>query len=190
MPVAGKEVSKAVMDLMAVRGIDYLSATQITSVDPGRVHFGDMSESIELLVYMPTIKPPLVVANSSLASSDGWIHSDRSTMATEFENVFAIGDNTQIPLSIGKPLPRAGVFAHGQAEVVADRISARINGKSATALFAGEGGCFIEMGDGVAAYGSGNFYAEPSPQIKLRLPARRWHWGKSAFELQVMRRWL
>jgi sulfide:quinone oxidoreductase len=190
MPVAGKEVSKAVMDLMAVRGIDYQPATQIASVEPGRVHFGGTSEAADLLVYMPTIKSPSVVANSSLAASDGWIHSDRATLATEFENVFAIGDNTQIPLVIGKPLPRAGVFAHGQAKVVAERISASINGKLISALYEGEGGCFIEIGDGVAAYGSGNFYAEPTPEIKLRTPARRWHWGKSALELLVMQRWL
>ena len=190
MPVAGKEVSKAVMDLMASRGIDYQAGQQISGLEPGRVHFTESSEATDLLVYMPTIKPPLAIANSPLAFSDGWIHSDRATMATEFENVFAIGDNAQIPLAIGKPLPRAGVFAHGQAEVVADSISARINGKSATRRFEGEGGCFIEIGGGVAAYGSGNFYAEPAPQIKLRLPARRWHWGKSALELQVMRRWL
>ena len=38
--------------------------------------------------------------------------------------VFAIGDVTTIPIAGGKFLPEAGVFAHGQAEVVAQRISA------------------------------------------------------------------
>jgi sulfide:quinone oxidoreductase len=103
---------------------------------------------------------------------------------------YAIGDNTQIVLGIGKPLPRAGVFAHAQAHVVADTISAIINSKPAPTRFDGHGGCFIETGDGRAAYGAGNFYADPAPEIRLHVPARRWHWGKSAFEFQVMKRWL
>ena len=36
-------------------------------------------------------------------------------MTTRFPGVYALGDVTMIPLSMGKPLPRAGVFAHNQA---------------------------------------------------------------------------
>ena len=120
----------------------------------------------------------------------GWIHADRTTLATGFEGVYAIGDNTHIVLGIGKPLPRAGVFAHGQAHVVADTIAADITGKPAPAGFDGHGGCFIETGTGRAAYGSGNFYGDPAPTVAMHSPARRWHWGKVAFEQRVMRRWL
>jgi len=38
----------------------------------------------------------------------GWIRADPATLATGFEGVYAIGDNTHIVLGIGKPLPRAG----------------------------------------------------------------------------------
>lgn len=40
----------------------------------------------------------------------------------------------------------------------------------------------LEMGHGVAGFASGNFYGEPSPQIKLFNPGRTWHWGKVLFE--------
>jgi len=109
---------------------------------------------------------------------------------TSVPGVYSIGDNTHIVLKIGKPLPRAGVFAHAQAHAVAERISATIQGQPVQAEFDGHGGCFIETGAGRAAYGSGNFYADPSPQIQMHAPARRWHWGKEAFELNVIRRWL
>ena len=33
--------------------------------------------------------------------------------------------------------------------------------------FNGHGECFIEIGDGKAGFGSGNFYAEPAPQVRL-----------------------
>ena len=132
---------------------------------------------------------PQVIANSALAAEDGWIHADPTTLTTAFPDVYAIGDNTHIPtfvLGIGKPLPRAGVFAHGQAHAVADTIA----GKPQPKGFDGHGGCFIESGSGRAAYGAGNFYADPAPTVTLHNPAHRWHWGNAAFEQQVMRRWL
>lgn len=190
MPVAGINVSTAVEQILREREIAYQPSHQITAVDPGLIHFGDDSESTDLLVYMPPIVAPTVISNSSLAGADGWIHADPATLATDFDGIFSIGDNTQIVLKIGKPLPRAGVFAHAQAHVVADRITSAIAGETQQGEFDGHGGCFIETGAGRAAYGSGNFYADPSPQIEMHAPARRWHWGKEAFELNVIRRWL
>ncbi len=190
MPVAGANVSSAVEQMLSQREIEYKPSTQITSAEHGLIHFGDFSERADLLVYMPPITAPSVIADSELAESDGWIHADPTTMQTDFDGVFAIGDNTHIVLKIGKPLPRAGVFAHGQGLVVADRIVDAISGRPAKTQFDGHGGCWIETGAGQAAYGSGNFYADPAPSIALHAPSRRWHWGKAAFELNVMRRWL
>lgn len=191
MGVAGANVSAAVTALLADRGIDYHPSHQITTAEPGRADFADgQSETFDLLVYMPPIRPPAVVAASPLASTAGWIDADRHTLATAFPGVYAIGDNTQLPLSIGKPLPRAGVFAHSQALVVADNIVATIKGRPAAASFDGHGGCFIETGFGKAGYGSGDFYAEPSPKVNIRPPTRRRHLGKIALEYSVLRRWL
>ena len=191
MGVAGANVSAAVTAMLAERGIDYRPSHQITAAEAGRAEFADGdSEAFDLLVYMPPIRPPAVIAASPLASTGGWIDADRQTLATAFPGVYAIGDNAQLPLSIGKPLPRAGVFAHAQALVVADNIAATIKNRSAAASFDGHGGCFIETGFGKAGYGSGDFYAEPSPAVKIRQPARRWHLSKIAFEYSVMRRWL
>ena len=107
---------------------------------------------------------------------------DRTTLATNFPGVYAVGDITGIPLAIGKPLPKAGVLAHGQAEVVARNIAAEIQGERARAAFTGHGACFIEIGDGRAGYSSGNFYAEPAPRIALRPPGRLPHLGKVIYE--------
>jgi len=191
MGVAGPEVSGAVVSILADRAIDYRPSHQITSVDAGRAEFADGAvEPFDLLVYMPPIRSPQVVAESPLGTTSGWIEVDRGTLATSFPGVYAIGDNTQIPLSIGKPLPRAGVFAHGQALVVADNIADAIEGRPVEARFDGHGGCFIETGFGRAGYGSGDFFAEPSPAVTLRRPSRRMHLGKVGFEQNVMRRWL
>jgi len=191
MGVAGPATSAAVTTLLADRGIAYQPGHQITGAVPGEATFADGAvEPFELLVYMPPIAPPPVVTGSGLAGPGGWIEADRETLETGHPDVYAIGDNVQVPLSVGKPLPRAGVFAHGQGTVVADRITARINGIAPAARFDGHGGCFIEVGDGRAGFGSGDFFAEPAPSVRVRPPSRLRHLGKVVFEQQVMRRWM
>jgi sulfide:quinone oxidoreductase len=90
---------------------------------------------------------------------------------------------------MGKPLPKAGVFAHAEASVVVHSIVRQISGKGKSTQFNGEGECFIETGDGKAGFGSGNFFAEPLPQVKVHPPARRWHAAKILFEKDWLRRW-
>lgn len=191
MGVAGANVSGAVRDMLAAREITYRPSHQIVSVEADHAQFSDGDAvPFDLLAFMPPIAPPPVIAASPLAGAGGWIEADRHTLRTTHENVYAIGDNVQMPLGIGKPLPRAGVFAHGQAKVVADTIVSGITGRPGTARFDAKGGCFIEVGDGRAGYGSGDFYADPSPTVRVRPPSRLWHLGKVALEQDVMRRWL
>ena len=96
---------------------------------------------------------------------------------------------TTIPVAGGKFLPKAGVFAHGQAEVVAKRIAAELAGRAPSDVFQGKGACFVEMGDGIAAYATGNFYADDAPEVTLRRPGRRWHLAKVAVEKYWLKRW-
>ena len=107
---------------------------------------------------------------------------DRHTLETRFPGVYAIGDVTVIGLKMGRPLPKAGVFAHGEAEVVAHNIAREFTGRGAPRRFEGEGMCFIETGGGRAGMGSGNFYAEPLPDVRLRQPGMLWHGAKVLYE--------
>jgi sulfide:quinone oxidoreductase len=89
----------------------------------------------------------------------------------------------------GKPLPKAGVFAHYEAEVVAHNIVRAITGKGEEKRFTGDGECFLETGGSRAAFGSGNFYADPAPQIQLKEPSVLLHLGKVAYEKLWLYRW-
>ena len=185
MAAAGPEVSKQVRQMVESKGIGYHPEHSVTQVDAGkrRITFANgASAEFDLLVYVPPHRAPQIVKDAGLTGPSGWVSVDRATLATNFPGVTAIGDITGIPLTIGKPLPKAGVFAHGHAEVVARNIAAEIEGKRATARFTGEGGCFVETGDGRAGYGSGNFYAEPVPQMRLRPPGRLLRLAKVLYE--------
>jgi sulfide:quinone oxidoreductase len=192
MGVAGPEVSAGVRGLVEARGITYRPNHQVTRAEPGtkQLDFADGSSSaFDLLAYVPPHRAPRVVRESGLASESGWIAVDRNTLRTKFENVYAVGDVATIPLKLGKPLPKAGVFAHGEAEVVAKNIAHAVTGKGTPAAFDGTGECFIETGDGKAGIGRGDFYAEPLPVVRMRPPGYRWHIAKVLFERSWLRRW-
>ncbi|HEX9610441.1 MAG TPA: FAD-dependent oxidoreductase [Gemmatimonadales bacterium] len=192
MGVAGPHVSAAVRQIVEQKGIAYHPEHQVTAVDPAarRLTFANGAQAeFDLLVYVPPHRVPAVVRQAGLAPDGGWVSVDRSTFATRFPGLFAIGDVTSVPLAMGKPLPKAGVFAHAQAEVVADNLAAEWAGRAGRRRFDGHGQCFLETGDGRAGLGAGNFYAEPTPQVKLRGPGRVWHWGKVLFERRWLRQW-
>jgi hypothetical protein len=44
--------------------------------------------------------------------------------------------------------------------------------------FGGQGGFFMSTEAGKAAYITGDYFAEPAPDVRLRGPNRRWHWAK------------
>ncbi|MHA1554937.1 MAG: NAD(P)/FAD-dependent oxidoreductase, partial [Alphaproteobacteria bacterium] len=193
MGVAGPDVSAGVRGLVESRGITYHPEHQVERIDPARRHIefaNGATAEFDLLVYIPPHQAPEVVRAAGLVGESGWIPVDRHTLETQYAGVYAIGDVVGIPLKMGKPLPKAGVFAHGEAEVVADNIVHAIKGGGKTRRFEGYGNCFIETGAGRAGYGAGDFYAEPTPQIALRAIGRRWHLGKVLFEKYWLWRWL
>ena len=192
MGVAGPDVSKAVRQMVESRGIQYHPEHQISQVDgPARLlKFVNGAEaSYDLLAYVPPHRAPGVVHAAGLISESGWISVNRGTLETALPGVYALGDVVSIPLKLGKPLPKAGVFAHGEASVVARNIVRKITGKGKPAQFNGDGDCFIETGDGKAGFGRGNFFGEPLPRVKVHPPARRWHAAKVIFEKDWLRRW-
>lgn len=192
MGVAGPELGKAVVDMLVARGIGFNPQVKPTQIDPVKKEItfeaGD-SVHYDLLIGVPPHKCPDVVKESNLAGEGGWISVDAKTLKTKYDNVYALGDVTTIKLSVGLPLPKAGVFAHGQAEIVAENIALQIKGKERLKDYEGKGYCFIETGGGVAGYASGNFYAEPKPIVNLKKPGRSWHLGKIIFEKWWMRHW-
>jgi sulfide:quinone oxidoreductase len=90
---------------------------------------------------------------------------------------------------MGKPLPKAGVFAHHGAEVVAHNVATSITGAGQPQRFTGQGACFVETGAGRAGFGSGDFFAEPAPQMKFSPPSALRHWGKVAYEKYWLWKW-
>jgi sulfide:quinone oxidoreductase len=192
MGVAGPAVTAAVKGLIEDRGIVYRPGKQVREVDPTirRLVFADGSHgSYDVLAYVPPHIAPSVVREAGLTDASGWIPVNRLTLETAHAGIYAVGDVTTIPLSLGKPLPKAGTFAEEQGRVAAANIAHKLTTKRRPASFGGHGECLVETGAAIAAYGGGNFYAEPLPQVALKRPSRFWHLAKVLVERRWLRRW-
>ena len=116
----------------------------------------------DLFLGVPEHRAPAVVVESGM-TVDGWIPVDPTTLETTFPDVFAVGDVT----SVGTP--KAGVFAEGQAAVVADAIIARSRGDAPGTTYDGRGVCYLELGPRPGRDGRGHL---PARQPARRFPRR------------------
>lgn len=192
MPVAGPVLGEAIKGMLAQRGIAYAPGQKLKGVDAARKQIAlESGEEVpfDLLLAIPPHRAPQVVIEAGLAEPGGWVPVDKETLKTSREGVYALGDIAGIKLVSGMMLPKAGVFAHHQAETVAANLAAEIAGGAPAARFDGRGYCFLELGEGKAGFANGQFYAEPKPMVKMHSPGRLWHWGKVLFERYWLRRW-
>ena len=172
MPVAGPELGDAVKQMLSSKGIHFHPLHKLTSVSLSEMAFeGKDSVAYNLLIAIPPHRAPSIARQAGLANEAGWIPVDRFTLRTKYDNVYAIGDITAISIpgrwkpDVPMMLPKAGVFAHVQAEIVAERIADEIGGRTSKAEFCGTGYCMLEAGEGLAGFASGDFFGEPSPKL-------------------------
>ncbi len=184
MPTAGPDVGAAMRAMLESEGITFHPGRKVAKIEAQAktISFDDgTTAAFDVLIGVPPHRPPTVAKESGLANEAGWIPVDRETLATKQDGVYAIGDVSSITLAGGKALPKAGVFAHVQAEIVAENIVEILDGEAPRKRFDGEGWCAIELGGGVAAFGNGSFFGE-IPRMQLYPPSQAWHWGKVLFE--------
>jgi len=192
MPVAGPVVGNAVKQILEQRNIGFNPTMKVVSIDQKKkeVTFEKGEKTnFDLIIGVPPHRSPNVVKEAELTDQTGWVPVDKGKLTTRFDDLYAIGDVSSIKLPSGKMLPKAGVFAHFEAEVVAHNIVADIYGIGTQREFEGNGYCFLETGFGKAGMATGNFYADPEPQVKLRRAHWMWHWGKILFEKYWLWRW-
>lgn len=189
LSIAGREQSAKLEGLLGKRGVTFLPELRPTEVRAGAVAFADGSQqAFDVLLGVPPHRCPPVVVAAGLAESGGWIRVDPRTLETGHADVYAVGDCTAIPLANAMALPKAGVFAHAQGEVVAARIVARLQGRAASATFSGDGACFLETGRGEAAKTFGSFLADP-PHVQISSPNRATMEEKREFERSRLAAW-
>ncbi len=188
MLVAGEKVGAEVVRLLTERSIGYHTEEMVLRVDGSarRAFFETDDAEYDLLLGVPPHIAPPSLRESGLTDTSGWVPVTPANLRTRYPNVYAIGDAAALRLHNGLFLPMAGVFAFQEGLVVAENIAAAIQGGKPTE-FTGEGFCYIEVGDGKAAYGSGSFLSRPGPRVTFEPPSADFKRAKDEFTNAIAR---
>lgn len=197
LPVAGPNMSQDVVNLLNDNHINFHPLHKIKKVlDKKTIEFENGSKTFyDVLVLIPPHQVPQIIKNSDLLG-DGdqhWINVDKFTLRTKYKNVFAIGDVTEIRLDKTTTIPKAGIFAEGEAKVVSQQIINEIknnNSNKALTKFDGKGFCFMEIGDKKAGYIDADFYNERGPTTRIDPPSGEFYQKKLDFERSRLNEWL
>jgi sulfide:quinone oxidoreductase len=179
------KASQVILAAFADRGIGWHPGQLVRALDPDRkvaLLSGGAEMPYDLFLGVPVHRAPAVVVESGL-TVEGWIPVDPRTLQTRYPGVYAVGDVT----SVGTP--KAGVFAEGQATVVAAQISAQKRGAATPAAYDGRGICYLELGHDMVAKVDVTFLSGQSPVGDLEGPSADLAADKVCFGSERTRRW-
>jgi sulfide:quinone oxidoreductase len=189
LPVA-RDASAEIEGLLAAKNISLCKKHKVVEIDPEeKIAVTENSDSIsyDLFMGVPIHMPPKVV-RESLLGTKGWISVNNVNLETNFKNVYAIGDVTNIP--VGEfAVPKAGAFAEDAAKVVVNDILNKVNNENNIMKFDAAGTCYIEVGAGKVAELNANFLGDAEPQVTLNGPSLQFRQRKESFETDRIRNW-
>ena len=179
------QTSEALLVAFAERGIGFVPSRRIQSIEHARhaVVLDDGHElAFDLFLGVPKHRAPSVVEAAGLAV-DGWIPVDPRSLATKYENVWAVGDIA------ATGVPKAGIFAEGAASAVARTITSRIRGAGDGGQNPGRGTCYLEFGDGRIGKVDVDFLSGPKATGTYYEPSETLRAEKIAFGATRRARW-
>lgn len=183
------KATHALEHLLEEKNIKIESDFAIESVDNDKkviIDYGGREIPYDLLVTVPTNKGDEVIGRSGLGDELNFIPTHKASLQSkQFENIFVIGDASNIPAS------KAGSVAHFEAEILTENILRFINKEPLKEEFDGHANCFVETGGGKALLIDFNYTHEPVEgtfpfagigPLRLLKESRMNHFGKLAFK--------
>jgi len=174
--------------LLEEKNIEVIPEFYVESIDNEKQELVSYAEDripFDCLVSIPTNMGDPMIERSGLAMDLNFVDTDRNTLQSKaFENVFVIGDATNLPTS------KAGSVAHFEADVLHENLMAAIEDRPFTASFDGHANCYIETGYGKGTLIDFNYDTEPLPgsfpfpglgPFGLLKESRMNHYGKLLF---------
>jgi sulfide:quinone oxidoreductase len=180
--------SRTLGGILEEKGITVEPDFMIERIDQDRkviVSFDEREVAYDQLVTIPLNMGADYVARSGLGDELNYVPVDKHTMQSdEYENVFVLGDASNIPTS------KAGSVAHFSVDVFVENFLQHVAGLPMTHSFDGHANCFVESGHGKALLLDFNYDTEPLtghfpfPKVgpmTLLGESRANHLGKLAF---------
>ena len=189
LPTAGPDVSKQILEMITAQNITFHGSCKIKVVDKNKLIFTDGQHfDFDLLLAIPPHTVPEVIYKCGLAEYGSFIRINRDC-TTIHDNVYAVGDVTTLSVDLTTTVPKAGVFAEGQGELVAQNIIAKIllNGKNL--LYNGQGSCFLESGKNTASLIKVDMFGQPKPITQITESTKQNFVSKLEFEKERLTKW-
>jgi sulfide:quinone oxidoreductase len=178
------ETSKALLEAFAERGIVFMGSRKIVAVDDTKVTLDTgMTLPCDLFLGVPRNRAADVVVASGMTDDQGWVTVDPLTLATNWPDVYAVGDLA------ATGAPKAGVFAEGAAKAVAANIISRLRHEAETARNPGFGSCYIEFGADRIAKVDVDFFSGPKPTGTFYGVSEELRQDKTLFGSSRLSRW-
>jgi len=145
-------MNEIIEPIVKQRGIEIMTFFDVDHIDASvrKIH---SIEGDTISYDLPIVIPPFAGAEiaytpADVVDVDRFLITDKQTLQVKgFDSVYAIGDGTNIPVS------KAGVEAHLEAKVVANRLS------GGAATFDGRTNCPVDLADGRGVFVIGSFTA-------------------------------
>ena len=160
---SAETINEIIEPMYERRDIESITAFNTDTVDDEKKEITSLEgETLkyDYLFLTPPHKPAGFLKGSDMSDEDGWVKVDKKDLhITTYDNGFAIGDTTNIPIS------KAGVEAHLEGVVVANNIAAEITGTEQKIKFTGRTQCSMETGFHKATFVVGT-YDRPVEKIE------------------------
>jgi len=189
LTILGPDAGKKLTDLLRCREIEYHPGEKVREIRKNSTFTETGEYPHDLVLAVPVHVVPQILRDCGLVDQSGWVKVDPSTLKTTALDVFAVGDCAGPKTQKGALLPRAGILAEEQGKIVAKNIISRIKNSPETERFAGDGVCFMETGNGMAAPVRANFYAQPAPTWEFTPPSTKGFEEKNRFLKERMSHW-
>ncbi len=175
-------------DILEEKGINLVTEYNIERVEPDEkaiYSFDERKVEYDLLVTIPVNMGDAVIERSGIGDELNFVPTEKYTLkARDFDNVFVLGDATNLPTS------KAGSVAHFEVDVFIENFMRYIDGLDLLPTFDGHANCYIESGFGKGILIDFNYDVEPLPgnfplpgvgPFALLRETRMNHWGKMMF---------
>jgi sulfide:quinone oxidoreductase len=183
-PIASERLV-GLLEAKNIRLVTEFATGEVDGAGGRLVSWDEREVPFDLLVTVPLHGGAEYVARSDgLGDALGFVPTSPSTLqALARENVFALGDATNVPIS------KAGSVTHFEAEVLADNVARFLAGDELAEAYDGHANCFVETGFGKAVLIDFNYETEPLPgrfptsvgPLSLLEESRLNHLGKLMF---------
>jgi sulfide:quinone oxidoreductase len=182
---------KTLEKVVARKDIDLNLMTELVEVKPEakqavfrHLDTGEeTTEAYDLLHVVPPMCAPDFIAESTLSDDDGWVDVDPGTLQHKrFDNVFALGDNSNLPTS------KTGAAIRKQAPVLVDHLTATMHETTpVNGVYGGYTSCPLVTGYGKLVLAEFDYNKEPEESFPFDQSQERYSmYGLKAYGLPRM----